>query len=114
MIKKQIGRIWLGALCVLSGCGYAVSDNDETASEKSEPGVFNVRDYGARGDGKTNDSAAFQQAKADALAYGEGAVITVPAGEYALYNVSDAIAPWPYPFDDGMPSASHRIRPHPG
>jgi polygalacturonase len=42
--------------------------------------TFNVRDYGAKGDGTTNDRAAIQKA-IDACAGGGGTVV-VPAGDY--------------------------------
>ncbi|XP_051122452.1 polygalacturonase At1g48100-like [Andrographis paniculata] len=45
---------------------------------RPDPNVFNVLDFGAAGDGKTDDTKAFQAAWA-AACKGEGSVITVPA-----------------------------------
>lgn len=45
-------------------------------------GVVDVRDYGARGDGVTDDSAAFEAADADA----DGREVLVSAGVYHLAN----------------------------
>ena len=44
--------------------------------------TFNVRDFGAKGDGKNDDTAAFLQAVAEAPA--SGAVVKIPAGNYLL------------------------------
>jgi hypothetical protein len=48
--------------------------------------VFNVRDYGAKGDGVTDDTAAIQAAAAAAAAAssGHGAVVYVPPGAWGL------------------------------
>lgn len=45
------------------------------------PGVFNVKAYGARGDGTTNDSAAFASAIA---AMATNCVLHIPPGKYRL------------------------------
>jgi hypothetical protein len=50
-------------------------------SAKGDGGVFNVRDYGAKGDRKTNDSAAIQKA-IDACATAGGGTVILPAGDY--------------------------------
>ena len=47
---------------------------------------FNVRDYGARGDGKTIDSPAINKAIEEAAAAGGGTVI-VPAGDYLCGSI---------------------------
>ena len=45
------------------------------------PDSFNVRDYGAVGDGKTDDTAAFQKAL-DAAGEADGGVVYAPRGNY--------------------------------
>jgi Pectate lyase superfamily protein len=51
-----------------------------TTSLADKPGqVFNIRDYGARGDGATNDSPAFQAAYNAAVAAGGGMVFIPPS-----------------------------------
>lgn len=45
------------------------------------PDAFNVREYGAKGDGTSDDTAAFQQAL-DAAARGGGGVVFAPRGNY--------------------------------
>lgn len=47
-------------------------------------GVFNVRDYGAAGDGKTDDTAAIQKALDAAKTINKGAVVVLSAGEYRV------------------------------
>ena len=55
-----------------------------SGSGGSEPGgEVNVRDYGARGDGVTNDGPAIRAAIADAIASGARCV-RIPAGRYLL------------------------------
>lgn len=52
-----------------------------------KPEIFNVRDFGAVGDGKANDSQAFAKAIAAAKAQnGKPAVIEIPAGDYWLQD----------------------------
>lgn len=46
--------------------------------------TFNVKDYGAKGDGKTDDTAAV--AAAVNAGSGVGSVITFPPGEYMMYG----------------------------
>lgn len=48
--------------------------------------VFNVRDYGAKGDGKTNDTAAVQAA-IDACHQQNGGIVLVPAGDFMIGTV---------------------------
>ncbi len=47
----------------------------------SDAGFLNVRDFGAVGDSKTDDTAAFQKAL-DAAAKAEGGVVNAPRGNY--------------------------------
>jgi hypothetical protein len=60
---------------------------------------LNVRDYGAKGDGRTNDTGAF----ADAIAAlpAEGGVLEIPAGNYLLQPVAGSDKPsWTCVRDD--------------
>src|SRR5262245_54227725 len=54
----------------------------ELIAQKARPRV-NVRDLGARGDGKTNDTSAFQKA-ADMLTSATGGVLVIPPGTYIV------------------------------
>jgi hypothetical protein len=74
---------WFGTV---AACSIALGE--------AQPGVFPVGDYGARGDGKTDDTAAFQKALDAASAAGGGAVIA-PRGNYLFnghLNVPDSVA----------------------
>ncbi|MGV9313690.1 right-handed parallel beta-helix repeat-containing protein [Streptomyces sp. NPDC003691] len=51
----------------------------------TQPGVFNVRDYGATGNGTTIDTAAMQSAF-DAARQAGGGTVVIPAGTYAVDN----------------------------
>jgi len=48
--------------------------------------VYNIRDFGAKGDGKTNDSAAVQAA-IDACNTDKGGMVLVPAGDFIIGTV---------------------------
>jgi hypothetical protein len=51
--------------------------------------IFNVKDYGAIGDGLANDRMAVQNAINDASTAG-GGIVYFPPGEYAIYKVNAA------------------------
>ncbi len=46
-------------------------------------GFFNIRDFGARGDGQTDDTVAFKSAMAQ-IASNNGGTLTIPDGEYII------------------------------
>ena len=54
---------------------------DERPAPSREAGFFDVRDYGAKGDGAANDTAAIRKAVAACRAAGGGRIV-VPAGVY--------------------------------
>ncbi len=56
------------------------------AAEPSRPLIFDVRAYGATGDGKTPDTAAINRAITAAVAAG-GGTVWFPAGTYASYSI---------------------------
>jgi len=68
------------------------TDEKKTDEEKNRAYVVNVRDFGAVGDGETNDTKAIQKALNSVR---EGGVVYIPAGTYIvsrqLYIYSDAM-----------------------
>lgn len=70
-----------------SGTGFSVITN---LMDKGGQ-VFNVKAYGAKGDGATNDSPAFQSAYNAAVAAGGGIVLVPPTGSSSCYLLSTAI-----------------------
>lgn len=74
-------RMILRSVCALS---FALVFADPgTAGTRS---TFNVRDFGATGDGTTKDTAAFQKAL-DTCAVSGGGDVVVPAGHYLIGSV---------------------------
>lgn len=53
-----------------------------TTDERTK-GFFNIRDFGAVGDGKTDDTIAFKSAMAMVASHG-GGTLTVPEGDYVI------------------------------
>src|SRR5437762_77542 len=64
-----------------SGSALALTGNLSHAAAHQQP--VNVKYYGAKGDGTTNDTAAFTLAEAAA---GTGGTIFVPTGTYRLLD----------------------------
>jgi len=53
------------------------------SKDERQRGFYNIRDFGARGDGRTDDTNAFRSAMA-VLASSNGGTLTVPDGEYIV------------------------------
>ena len=68
-VAAAVAFLWLASFC---GDGLA---------EEVQGRVFNVRDHGARGDGKSIDTAAIQQAL-NACGEAGGGTVLLPAGTY--------------------------------
>ncbi len=66
----------------IAGCATTQTRNTQNAKRT----VYNVRDFGAVGDGTTKDTAAFQKAL-DACAVNGGGDVMVPAGNYLIGSV---------------------------
>lgn len=72
---------FLASLLLLSLVACAVR-----AAQPSPSGHYNVRDYGAKGDGATLDTAAINAA-IDAAASGGGGTVFFPAGDYLSFSI---------------------------
>lgn len=68
------------------GSGIVLQTRSASAAGAPPPGGFDVRSFGAKGDGKTLDTAAINRAIDAAAAEGGGTVV-FPAGTYASYSV---------------------------
>ena len=88
---QRISGPMLGASIGLGSAGPAVAHGDVatagplTSATGGEP-VFNIRDFGAQGDGETLDTAAVQAA-IDACTAAGGGIVLVPAGTFVIGTV---------------------------
>jgi len=73
--------LYLLGLCLILSCLNTAAFGARIHSPDPEP--LNLRDFGALGDGVTDDGPAFQSAL-DALAAAGGGTLFVPEGKYAI------------------------------
>jgi len=71
----------LVVLALLAGCSPGTAPSSPDPKEGQKDSGRNVREYGARGDGKTDDSAAFEAAL---TGLPPGGSVYVPAGHYRI------------------------------
>jgi hypothetical protein len=85
--REWIGRLSVPAIAATLGAGVARGQTPPapTADSATTRGVrtYNVRDFGAKGDGTTVDTAAFQAA-IDACTADGGGTVLVPAGTFVI------------------------------
>ena len=90
--RKLMGRMSLAAVGVPLGAGVlaksGLAGQQSTAAGEQGRGTstYNVRHYGAKGDGKTLDTVAFQAA-IDACAKDRGGTVLVPSGEFLIGSI---------------------------
>jgi hypothetical protein len=85
---KQFGRLFLGLSLLFTVEVFAGEPEQGPVSD-----YFNVRSFGAAGDGQTDDTAAFQKAL-DAVEKAGGGVVYAPRGNYFFagnLNVPNAV-----------------------
>ncbi|HEX3729315.1 MAG TPA: glycosyl hydrolase family 28-related protein [Opitutaceae bacterium] len=80
MHKLTLGLSLLASIG-LAGCASMAGTTPPPART-----TYNVRDFGATGDGKTLDTDAINKA-IDAAAAGGGGTVVIPAGTYACYSI---------------------------
>ncbi len=74
------------AAAALPAASFAVSSQSGSTQAPASQGVFDVRKYGATGDGKTPDTQAVNNAIEAAAAVGGGTVV-FPAGSYLCFSI---------------------------
>ena len=83
--RQWLGRISVPALGVLGtsmiGTNAFASPNDAPDDQLSGVRIYNVRAFGAKGDGKTLDTKAIQAA-INACTADEGGTVLIPAGDF--------------------------------
>ena len=79
-------RCFLGLALLLCSLLARASDGPASAPAPAPLPVFNVRDFGAAGDGHAKDTAALQKAL-DACAGAGGGTVVVPAGIYLTGSI---------------------------
>ncbi len=77
MRPSRLFALSLAVLLTMGGCAHAA---DEKPAYR---GVHNVADFGAKGDGKTDDTGAFQAAL-DAAFDDGGGLVQVPTGQFLI------------------------------
>ena len=87
-LLKAATAVSMAALFPSSASAHADKPKQSgTSASPSAPKVsLNVHDFGAKGDGNTNDTAAFQTALDRCAAVGGGEVL-VPAGDYLIGSI---------------------------
>ncbi len=73
----------------LAGAAFpavALAVSKQKKDESSAAGIFNVREYGARGDGKTLDTNAVNRA-IEAAATAGGGLVLFPSGTYPCFSI---------------------------
>jgi polygalacturonase len=92
--RKWLGLVSTPALAASLGGGLAEqtavaaegADKSLLAQNLEGAGVHNIRNYGAKGDGKTLDTAAVQAA-IDVCTAARGGVVLVPAGDFVVGTI---------------------------
>jgi polygalacturonase len=81
----RTGGIGMAAAAIPAVSFAAAADDSKPATNHASP-IFNVRTYGATGDGKTLDTVAVNKAIEAAAAAG-GGVVLFPAGSYLCFSI---------------------------
>jgi polygalacturonase len=89
-LRRDLIKLWGGGLAATSltvvGASVAHAKPAIVVPSVQEQSSFNVRTYGATGDGRTIDTAAINKA-IDAANSNGGGTVYFPAGVYASYSI---------------------------
>ena len=83
---KKLFLVLLSACALFVSCAAQRSPVSVTTKPAARPGTFDVRDYGATGDGTNKDTVAFQKAL-DACNAAGGGTVTVSGGTYLIGSI---------------------------
>src|SRR5688572_24047797 len=88
--RQWLGKISAPAVAVVGASMIGTSANatgNETGDQKLRgASIYNIRDFGAKGDGKTLDTIAIQKA-IDACNKDQGGTVLVPAGKFVCGTI---------------------------
>lgn len=83
-LGKAVGAAGAVAASAAVAVAEAAKSTPAQAPSAPERGLYNVRDYGARGNGSTDDTAAIRSAIAAAQQNKYGGVVFLPVGQYVV------------------------------
>jgi polygalacturonase len=84
--RRELLKVTSAAVRGLGSAGPLPAVGQQRGPVPEVPSDFNVRDFGATGDGKTLDTPSINQAIAAAAAIG-GGTVHLPAGTYLCYSI---------------------------
>jgi len=85
--RQWLGRVTVPAIATIGATMIGVKANASPTDTKHDDEkttgarIYNVRDFGAKGEGKTVDTAAIQSA-IDACTHDNGGIVLLPAGDF--------------------------------
>jgi len=85
-LMKVVGSGVLGAIGMQAVLAEPAAAKKAAPAPMGQSGVYDVKDFGATGDGKTIDSDAINKA-IDAASAAGGGTVRLPAGTYASYSI---------------------------
>ena len=85
-MRRELLKVTGAAVLGLGCAGTLHAVGQQRGSVHEVPDDFNVRDFGATGDGKTLDTPSINKAIAAAAAIG-GGTVNLPAGTYLCYSI---------------------------
>src|SRR6185437_14543124 len=86
MLRRDLLRAGSVGLAGTAFQAVALAASKQKKRESSAAGIFNVREYGARGDGKTLDTNAVNRA-IEAAATAGGGLVLFPSGTYLCFSI---------------------------